>query len=468
MRETPDDFYADDDEDDMVFEPERRTPVVENCDVCVVGGSCTGVFAAIRAARLGARVVLIENNGFFGGVATAGLVNVWHSFHDTLGEKQIIAGLSAEIADTLVARGAAVRHDPRNESVGIRFNSAELILALDEAVDAHDGIVPMLHSRAVGVTRESSRDTITTVIVENPAGRRAVRAKMFIDATGNGDLARLAGLGLLVYHKRLPPTTCAIYSGLRSAMARDPAFTPERVIMDPQNPQALKGFLWYSAIPGVPDLDMVAGTRVNDVNACEDGQLTYAEMEGRRQVRRSLELLNAHPAGKDVRLVALPAHIGVRETRHATCLHQVTEKELLEGAAFRDTIGHGSYRVDIHFDDRPGLVFRYLDGRETISNPPLPDICGRWREERAVNPTFYNIPFRSLLPRGLDNLIVAGRAIDADPGAFGALRVMVNLNQTGEAAGVAAALAIETRTAPAALDTRLLRETLRKGGSAIM
>ena len=110
---------------DSIFENARQVPVVADCDVCVVGGSCTGVFAAIRAARLGARVVLIENNGFFGGVATAGLVNVWHSLHDTTGEKQIIAGLTSEIVETLCARGAAVKNDPRNESVGVRFNSAK-------------------------------------------------------------------------------------------------------------------------------------------------------------------------------------------------------------------------------------------------------------------------------------------------------------------------------------------------------
>ena len=451
-----------------ICEPAREIPVIEECDVCVVGGSCTGVFAAIRAARLGARVALVENNGFFGGVATAGLVNVWHSFFDTTGEKQIIAGLSEEIAETLCARGAAVKNNPRNEAVYIRFNSAELILALDDAVGAcGDNILPFLHTRAVGIVR-GTPNKIDALIIENSSGRQAIKAKIFVDATGNADLLRFAEAPLYNYPVRLPPTTCALYSGIRSAQAKNREFSPERVILDPQNPKALKGFLWHSAVPGLDDINMVAGTRVNNVDTCDAAQLTFAEMEGRRQIRRSLELLHAHPDGKDIRLVALPAHIGVRDTRHAHCLHKFTELELLEGVAFPDTIGHGSYRVDIHFDDKPGLVFRYLDGREDIANPPHPYIQGRWREERAVNPTYYNIPFRSILPAGFDNLIVPGRALDADIGAFSAVRVMVNLNQTGEAAGIAAAIAADTSIAPSALDIKTLQATLRKGGSALI
>ena len=448
-------------------EPAREIAVVEDCDICVVGGSCTGVFAAVRAARLGARVALVENNGFFGGVATAGLVNVWHSFFNTTGETQIIAGLTEEVATTLRNRGAAHFNDRKHEAVYLNFNPAELILALDALVAGHPNIRPFLHTRACAVSPEAP-GKLNAVIIENVSGRQAIRAKMFVDATGNADLVVRAGGEFFIDELRLPPTTCALYSGIQSARAKDKHFKLDRIVLDPQNPRALRGFLWDSPVPGLGDINMVAGTRVNNVNASDADELTFAEMEGRDQIRRTLELVNSAPNGEHIRLVGLAAHIGVRDTRHARCLHHYTEMELLEGVAFDDTIAHGSYRVDIHYADKPGLFFRYLDGRESIVNPPLPSIEGRWREARAVNPTYYNIPYRSLLPKNFDNLLVCGRALDADRAAFSAARVMVNLNQTGEACGTAAALAIEAGTMPAALDVKKLQATLRKGGSALL
>ncbi|MCH5378214.1 MAG: FAD-dependent oxidoreductase, partial [Planctomycetes bacterium] len=114
-----------------------KTPIVHKCDICVIGGSCTGVFAAIRAAQLGATVALVENNGFFGGVATAGLVNIWHSIYDTAGQKQIIGGLTVEVIERLLRRDAAVVYAPSNPSRYAVFNSAELILELDDLVSEH-------------------------------------------------------------------------------------------------------------------------------------------------------------------------------------------------------------------------------------------------------------------------------------------------------------------------------------------
>lgn len=450
-----------------IHEPSRSIPVVETCDVVVVGGSCTGVFAALRAARLGARVALIEQQGCFGGTATAGLVNIWHSLYDTTGRKQIIGGLTQEIIDSLIARDAAVFNDKRDASVYVRFNAAELVLELDDRVTSQPLIRSFLHTRVVGAVKDSGAG-LRAVILENGSGRQAVCGRVFIDATGNADLLHHAGAPLHHYPHRLPPTTCALYAGLDVARGMNPAFDPGGIVLDPDNPAALKdGFLWFSSIPGLSDLHMVAGTRVNNVDACDGDQLTFAEFEGRRQVRRSLELLRAAPHGGHIRLAALPAHIGIRDTRHAHCRHRITETEVLEGTAFPDTIGHGSYRVDVHFDGKPGLVFRYLDGREEIVVPTLPTQHGRWREPRANDPTFYNIPFRSLLPEAVDNLLVAGRALDADIGAFGAVRVMVNLNQTGEAAGVAAALAVSQNRPPAGLDVKDVQQTLRDGGSIL-
>jgi hypothetical protein len=128
-------------------EEARDIPVVEECDVCVIGGGCTGVFAAVAAARLGARVCLVENLGYLGGVATASLVNIWHSIYDTAGKRQIIAGLTTELIDRLTPRGAVITHEP-SASRHFVFNSAEMAIELDALV-AEAKVRSFLHTRFV-------------------------------------------------------------------------------------------------------------------------------------------------------------------------------------------------------------------------------------------------------------------------------------------------------------------------------
>jgi hypothetical protein len=198
--------------------------------------------------------------------------------------------------------------------------------------------------------------------------------------------------------------------------------------------------------------------------------LTAAEIEGRRQVRSLTALLRAHFDGGPelISLVDLPAAIGIRETRHAECLHRLTEDELLAGTRFPDAVANGTYRVDVHHSDKPGLTFRYLDGREVYVDADGGREEGRWRPGGGTDPTFYQIPYRSLVVRGTDNVLAAGRLIDADRGAYGAIRVMVNCNQTGQAAGVAAALALRSGCPVAQIDPADLRRALSEQGAAIL
>jgi len=196
--------------DQVIREPERTVPVIGEYDVCVVGGSCTGVFAAVAAARLGAKVCLIENAGFFGGTATASLVNVWHSLLGTEHKRKIIGGLTEEVIERLAERQAVVRHGESN-SKAFEFNSAEMILELDALV-AEAGVTPMLHTRFVAPALAGKR--LDAVIVEDKTGRRAVRARQFIDATGDADLVARAGLPTYKDSLLQPPTTCVHLLGL--------------------------------------------------------------------------------------------------------------------------------------------------------------------------------------------------------------------------------------------------------------
>ena len=450
----------------MLREEARETPVVAECDLCVIGGSCTGVFAAVAAARMGAKVALVENLGYFGGVATASLVNIWHSIFDTSGQRQIIGGLTTEIVERLKRRDAVHVHQPSSSRYFV-FNSAELAIELDEVV-REASVQPFLHTRFVAPILHDGR--IAAAVIEDKTGRRAIRAKYFIDASGDGDLVARAGLPLRSDSEIQPPTTCAILLGLDEVARQNKGFNLGAAVFDPNHAGALEnGFLWSAEVPGIPGARMVAGTRVHGADCSDAAQLTRAEMEGRRQVRAICDIVRQNFAGGEaIGLATLPARIGIRESRHAQCLHTLTEAEVLGGTRFPDAIANGTYRVDVHFPDRPGLVFRYLDGREEYVEPGKPTKRGRWREETAENPTFYQIPYASLVPREARNVLVAGRLVDADRGAFGAVRVMVNCNQTGQAAGIAVAIALNRGKDMAEVAPQELRKTLKDQGAVVI
>lgn len=462
-----------------IREPARKTPVIHECDVCVIGGSCTGVFAAVRAAQMGATVSLIENNGFFGGVATAGLVNVWHSRFDGRNEKQIIAGLTSEMIDRLVKRDAAVvlglgekvRKSDRPELYmerGARINTYELMIELDILVKEHKNIRPFLHTRFVDALQRHGK--MTHAVIEDKSGRRAVKASCFIDATGDGDVITRMDLPFTKKDDLQPPTTCAVIHGLNEVEKANPDFTLEDVPFDPKYPNALqKGFLWKMRAIGSPGGKMVAGTRVNHADCSDAESLTFAEMEGRRQVRAICDIVRDNfKKGKKISLGALSTYIGIRETRHATCLHRFTQDELLSGARFEDAIANGSYPVDVHHSGKEGITFRYLEGSQLWARPKRYAKRDRLKKKAKTYPTYYQIPYRSLVPKKSKNVLVAGRIVDADRGAYGAIRVMINCNQTGEAAGIASVLSLDTKTGVKTVNVNMLRRKLADFGAIVL
>ncbi|WP_269523132.1 FAD-dependent oxidoreductase [Coraliomargarita parva] len=446
--------------ENSILEAARSTPVYGEYDLCVLGGSCTGVFAAVRAARLGLSVALIERMGSFGGVATLSMVNIWHSPLDECFEKQIFAGLSTELIERLQRRDAVTvrENDPNAAWV---FNSSEMQIELDELVDEHK-ITPLLHTVCVAPHIEDGE--LTAILVENKSGRSAIKARFFIDATGDGDLCQRLGIDTYLSCHRQPSTTCALFDGISQW---DKSEWQELILKHGHEYNLPEGFSWGCTVPG-SDLFMFAGTRVYDDCSTAEG-FTQAEIEGRRQIRAIQDLLRKYAPEHPITLQALPARIGIRETRHIRSHYHLTGEDLLNGRKFPDAIAYGSYRVDIHHDDKPGLIFRYLDGREIYMRPGHPPQHGRWRPEQTTDPTYYQIPYRSLVPRGpYGNVLAAGRFIDADEQAHGAIRVMVNMNQTGEAAGVAAFIALKENRKACDIDVDQLRSTLSDGGSIML
>jgi len=445
---------------ESIREPAREVPVIGEFDVLVAGGSATGVFAAVAAARAGASVALVERYGFLGGMATAGLVSVWHSLNDTEGKREIIRGLTREVIDRLAKRGAVIGpgDDPRG---AYKLDTAELKIELD-VFAAEANVRLFLHTWLADAVGEEG--LVEAAIVETKSGRAAIRAKVFIDATGDGDLAVRAGFPSEKSEHLQPPTTCFRLAGL-NLPART---TLGQVLFRPEHREQLPaGFLWTAPVPGRPDETLVAGTRAFGADCSDAESFTRAELEGRRQVRAMIDVLRTVPGCEHVTIACLAPQIGVRETRRIRGLHVLTENEVLEGARFDDAIANGSYRVDIHLADREGLIFRYLDGRQVFIDAKGNREASRWREERDENPTFYQIPYRCLVPVGSRNVLVAGRCISTDPGAFGAIRVMVNCNQTGQAAGLAAAIAVKSSCPLPDVAPTALRRLLAEQGAAI-
>jgi len=432
--------------------------VINDFDICVLGGSCTGVFAAVRAARLGARVAIIEKQNAFGGVATSSLVNIWHSLLNTEFNQQIIAGLTSEVIERLDKRDAIIR-EQKNVSRGVTFNSQELKIELDELVQ-ESKITVYLHTLFSEPFLDDN-GKLSGVIVDNKSGRGIIKARYIIDATGDGDLCYRLGLESYSNDLLQPPTMCAHFDAWNGDEFNSLLKEHGKEFNIPE------GFVWGARVPSTQSY-MLAGTRVYGVNCSVADDLTRAEIEGRRQIRAISDMIRKYGKNTKPGLVALPSYIGIRETRHIKCLYQVTDDDALFGKRFNDAIANGSYRLDIHHQDKPGLTFRYLDGTEVYSRPGYPDEKSRWRPELPVDPTFYQIPLRSIIPGKFDNLILAGRMLDASIVSFSGIRVMVNMNQLGEAAGTTAYLALDQNKNIRDINPDDVRLSLSNGGSIII
>jgi len=447
---------------DFITEPARNIPVIAETDICIAGGSCTGVFAAIRAARLGAKVLLIERQNCLGGVAVSGLVNIWHTLMDISNKRQIISGLTEEVIDRLYARGALTKQNARSSSYN--FNPCELTVLLDR-MTAENKVKVMLHTSYSAVVREG--DKVKAVIIENKDGRQAIRAKFFIDATGDGDIARDLGISRFVHEYIQPPTAVFHLQGNMDGVSL-------RELIEAHGKEfgLDDDWGWNTHVAGVQDITMCADNHVFGVRCDRADDLTAAEIEGRRRAMAFVDMVKAYGrSGEHYAMTNLCSYIGIRETVHYDTVFRAIGRDLLLGREYEAPILHGTYPVDIHHQADNGITFRYLDGFEqTIYGKGTRTVNGNWREREGLTgepAQFYSVPFDILVCRDYRNFTAAGRMINADADAFGALRVMVNLNQLGEAAGTAAALCLDSGCDQRKLNGRLVTAALNRGGSAL-
>lgn len=445
---------------------------IYSTDILVVGGGPAGACAAICAARHGARVLLIEQGGCCGGMATAGLVGPFMTCYDAKGEKMIIRGIFEEIVDRLVARGYAIH--PGEVMGGTAFTSwikighdhvtpfesEGLKLVLDEML-TEAGVKILYHTTFLEPI--VAKNTITGVKIASKSGIDTVNAKVVIDCTGDGDVAARAGVPFEMGNEELgliqPATMFFHISHVDSdAVEADiKANLHNFYRRDGVNYRSLHWHVSEAREAGdwtlkrvsiglfrMPKKDewCVNTSRIMGVNSTDHESLTAAELEGRRQADEILRFLRKYvPGCADARLKATASHIGIRESRHIKGRYRLTATDLITSQVPEDSVFIAANSVDVHGRFGP------------TSNEYTP-----------IKGDYYGVPYRSLLPVGVEGLLLAGRCVSADSTAAGAIRVMPPCMAMGQAVGTAAALAIEKNTTPAALNANELIATLKKDG----
>jgi len=428
---------------DVILEPAREVPVIHRCEVLVVGAGPGGLSAALAAARAGADVCLVERFGCYGGNITVVGVEgfAWYRHEQTVEA----GGIGREVEERAKAMGAAV---PESQSLSYELDSEGFKLVADRLVE-EAGIRGMLHRAFVAPVMEG--DAIAGVIVESKAGREAILAERVIDATGDADIAHRAGAPCI----KTPLEEVQAASVMFHIAGVDKTRFMEGVRADPQTYKDWSSGEWevetdgkedgmYSPFLGKPfeqairdgllpaHLNTIGGTwgAVHDsgemtymnlvhlagCDGVDPDSLTHFEVEGRKQAMQAIDVLRRYTPGcEGARLRNFGMSIGIRDTRKIDAVYNMSEA---------DVRGQG------RFEDSVGIYPEFIDGYGILILPTT----GRYMQ----------VPYRAMLPKGVENLLVAGRATGGSPVAHAATRNMACCTVAGQGAGVAAALSVKT------------------------
>lgn len=416
-----------------ILEPARELEVEAEVDVVVAGGGPAGVGAALAAAREGARTVLFERFGMLGGMWTSALVNPL--FQEQNG------WLVAELVENLRAAGGW-----QKEGWFCTFNPEVLKVVLENTL-SDAGVDFRYFTWCAAPVMDEKR--IRGVITESKAGRRAMLADVVIDATGDGDIA--AGAGAKVDYGRSsdglvqPATLMFQIDGVQGNHHPEDLFPAlqdalRRLEGDWQLPFGQVNYApWIIAVPNHPAV--VQATHVYEHDPLDPKSLTEAMIEGRRQAQELTRAFQAIPGWQNVRLVNTASVLGIRESRRIRGLYTLCLDDLQRGAVFADAIATCSFCVDIHAPDG--------NSADTPHHDPIQP---------------YEIPYRCLVPQGVDGLLTCGRCISGTHEAHASYRVTGTCMAMGQAAGLAAAKAVRSSACPREVDGVWLRQALAERG----
>lgn len=437
---------------------EKAIPLDASWDVIVVGGGPAGCTSAIAAAREGAKTMLIEATGCLGGMGTSALVPAWCPFSDK--EKIIYKGLAEKIFESSKKNLAHVKPDAMD---WVPIEPEELKRIYDDMVTESGAVV--LFNTMLSSVETDGNGNVEAILVSNKAGMTAYKAKVYIDCTGDADLSAWAGAEFQKGDSRgdlQPATHCFVLTNVdEHAYLNGP-------VLHPNNPNSPAYEIVKSGkYPEIPDVhlcnNLVGPKTVGfnaghlwDVDNTNPESVTKALIKGRKLAAAFKEALaEYHPkAFANAYLVNTGSLIGIRETRRIMGDYVLTVEDYVEKRSFNDEICRNSYYLDIHVakEEVEDFKERKMDGEE--------------RDKRYKKGESHGIPYRCLTPKGLHNVIVAGRSISCDRPIQGSVRVMPVCLAMGEAAGLAGALAAKMENVDVhGVDIKLLRKRLKEEGA---
>ena len=449
----------------MVTEPPRQVPILDRCEVLVVGGGPSGLAAALAARRAGCDTILVERYGCFGGViTTVGMETIaWYRYEGCIDTE----GIGIEMERLAAQMGGTIKW-PYNDSECL---DADFFKVVADHLITESGVRPLLHCLVVEVIMEG--ETIKGVITESKSGRCAILAERVIDCTGDADVAALAGaryrktrrekmMGVttvfscagvdterFLQHTRDNPATYADWSRtwkqettgkedhLPSPYLEAEFEQARSAGVIPEDTQNLGGS--WSALSAAGEATNLNLVHLSGIDCTDVRDLTRAEMEGRQQAMHALTALrHVVPGFEDAKLRNFGMTLGCRDSRKIIGRTELTSEHV---------------RSQARFDDAIGIFPEFIDGYSILILPTT----GR----------YFQVPYGCMVPVDVDNLLVAGRCVSGDRVSHAAMRNMMACTVTGQGAGVAAAVSLQRGESTQRVDISAVQAVLRQQGVRI-